>query len=103
MLVRIWRTDFDVTQKDKLLSYANNVSLPALGSRPGCRGVLFFSKDDRWTTMTIWQDQASIDALDDDADYRRIAEGILDIGVLGTDQSLEVCAYDGGALTTPLV
>ena len=98
MLVRIWRTSFDVNGKDKLVEYANRTSLPVLSSRPGNRGVIFYSDGDRWTTLTIWESQQAIDRLDDDPEYARIVDGILALGVLGDDQETAVFAYEGGAI-----
>lgn len=98
MLVRIWRTSFDVNRKDTLVDYANKTSLPVLSSRPGNRGVVFYSDGGQWTTLTIWENQAAIDRLDDDPEYSRIVDGILALGVLGDDQETTVFAYEGGAI-----
>lgn len=96
MLVRIWKTVFDVSQQDKLEKYANEVSLPVLSTRAGNRGVLFYTSNDQWTTFTIWDGQASIDALDSDEEYARIVKGILDLGVLGEKQETQIFEYAGG-------
>lgn len=98
MIVRMWKTSFDVTQKSKLATYANNVSLPVLSSRPGCHGVIFCSDHDSWITMTLWEDQASIDALDDDPEYEKIVDGILALDILGDHQETNIYAYEGGAI-----
>ncbi|MCM2293998.1 hypothetical protein NAC44_16860 [Allorhizobium sp. BGMRC 0089] len=97
MIVRIWRTRFDPKGKDRLVAYANDVSLPVLSTRSGVKGVFFAAKDDQWITTTFWQSQADIDRLDDDQDYQRIVEGILALGVLGSDQSVETFIYEGGS------
>ncbi len=98
MLVRIWKTQFDAAQKQKLLDYAHHVSLPVLSTREGARGVMFFSSGNQWTTMTLWDDQASIDKLDGDAEYQPIVAGIEALGVLGDEHSVDVFDYDGGSL-----
>ena len=96
MLVRLWTTTFNADQKERLVDYANRVSLPVLASRPGNRGVLFFSDADVWTTLTLWDDQACIDKLAVDAEYTSIVEGIMALNVLGTEQATTVWSYCGG-------
>ncbi|MFB9948905.1 hypothetical protein ACFFP0_08600 [Rhizobium puerariae] len=96
MIVRIWRTRFDPSEREKLVAYANDVSLPVLSSRDGVKAVLFYAKDDEWVTMTVWDSQAAIDRLGDDPEYQRIVAGILDLGVLREDQSVEIFEYEGG-------
>lgn len=86
MIVRFWQTRFDASQLEALKTYANGVFLPVLATRPGNAGVVFFSQDDRWTTMTFWDSQASIDGLANDDDYARIVAGIMELGVLGDEQ-----------------
>lgn len=96
MLVRIWKTDYDPAGFDRLNEYANRVSLPALSSRPGNRGVLFYQRDGQWWTLTIWENQAAIDALAGDKVYQETVAGILALDVLGKDQSVEICDHAGG-------
>jgi quinol monooxygenase YgiN len=98
MLVRVWTTNFDTGRKARLVAYANEVSLPVLSSRTGCQGVLFFSDGNQWTTLTLWESEADIAALDQDADYRKIVEGILDLGVLRGEQQTRVFRHEGGLL-----
>lgn len=98
MIVRIWRTQFDAAHKQKLITYANEVSLPVLSSREGIRSVLFFSHNDQWITMTLWDTRDDIEKLGDDPDYKRIVEGILELDVLGKEQSVEIFEYEGGTL-----
>ena len=101
MIVRTWRTRFDPNQKDRLVAYANDVSLPVLSTHEGVCGVLFFLKDDEWVTMTLWETPEAIGRLDDDPEYRRIVDGILELGVLGTEQSVEIFEYEGGTPIRP--
>ena len=98
MLVRTWQTTFVEDEKQRLVDYANRVSLPALSSRPGNQGVLFYSQRNQWTTVTLWNDQASIDRLSDDPEYERIVEGIMALGILGSEQTTLVHEYEGGTL-----
>ena len=98
VLVRIWEASFDVAKKQKLIEYANSRSLPVLSSRPGCVGVAFYMSKDRLITQTIWRDQASIDALGDDPEYKTLVEGILALDALGPKQETEVFQLVGGNL-----
>lgn len=98
MLVRIWRSTFNASEEAKLRKYANDVSLPVLSSRPGNCGVLFFSDEDLWTTITLWDSQASIDQLADDRKYHEIVNGIMALRVLGEDQTTEIMPYQGGTI-----
>lgn len=96
MIARMWKTTFNEVDKDKLVEYANEVSLPVLSSWAGNHGVSFFSSGDEWITLTYWQDQASVDGLADDPEYARIVDGILALGLLGGDQVTTVWTYEGG-------
>jgi len=96
MLARIWHTTFSEANKEKLVEYATETSFPALSSRPGNRGVFFFSNGDEWITLTLWQDKGSIEKLADDPEYNRIVEGILALDVLGSDQKTTVWNCEGG-------
>lgn len=58
---------------------------------------MFFSRSDRWITLTLWDDQNAIDALDHDTDYAHTVEGILALGVLGEGQETEIFAFEGGS------
>ena len=98
MLVRIWEASFDVAKKEKLIEYANSRSLPVLSSRPGCLGVTFYVSKDRLITQTIWRDQASIDALGDDPEYKELVKGILALDALGPRQETKVFELVGGNL-----
>lgn len=96
MLVRVWNTTYDVNQTAKLVDYANRVSLPVLSSRPGNCGVFFFSDSARWTTLTLWSNQQSIDDLEQDPEYAKIVEGIMALGILGDQHDTQVKQYEGG-------
>ena len=96
MLVRVWKTTFDLNQKSKLVDYANNVSLPVLSTRPGNLGVMFYTENDHWVTLTLWKDHSAIDRLNTDQEYARIVEGILELGVLGDSQETTIYNYEGG-------
>lgn len=100
MLIRLWRTSFKLTQKQRLVEYANNISLPVLSSRAGNCGVFFYSEGDQWTTMTLWEDQQSIDDLAGDPEYRQTVEGLLALNVLGDDQQTDVYELNGNSLAT---
>lgn len=98
MLVRICKSSFDPAKKDKLIDYANRVSLAVLSSRPGNCGTLFYSDGDEWITQTIWESQEDIDALSNDPEYARIVEGIIALEVLCGEQETRVWSYRCGIL-----
>ena len=98
MLVRIWEASFDVAKKEKLIEYANSRSLPVLSSRPGCAGVTLYLSKARLITQTIWRDQASIDALADDPEYKKLVDGILALDALGPKQETKVFELVSGNL-----
>ena len=101
MRVRIWKTDYDPAGHDRLMQYANTVSLPALSGRPGNRGVLFYIREGYMEVLTLWQDQAAIDALEADPVYAETVAGIRALEVLGREQSVEVFDHAGGNLALP--
>lgn len=98
MIARLWKTTFDTSSKTRLIDYANQVSLPVLSSRPGNRGVFFFSHEDEWITLTLWDDQAALNTLAIDPEYAKIVDGLMDLNVLGTQQKTSVFEYHGGTL-----
>lgn len=100
MIARIWQTSFDRSQKQRLMDYSNRASLPILSSRPGNRGVFFYSRGDQFSVLTLWDDEHSIEQLKYDPAYERIVSGILALGVLGEEQTVELYEYEGG--TVPL-
>ena len=97
MFLRTWTTDFDVSRLPNLTSFATDVSLPFLETRPGCRGVQFLLNGNRWTTLTYWEDRSGIEAMNSDPGYGRIVADVLALGVLGTEQKTEVLRVVGSS------
>ena len=95
MLVRLWYAGFTEADKEKLVQYAAETSLPVLSSRAGNCGVSFLSSGDEWIEVTYWQDQESIDKLADDPEYVRVVEGLVALGVLGKDQKTTIWNCEG--------
>lgn len=98
MLARIWYAAFNESDKEKLINYATETSLPVLSSRPGNCGVSFFSNEDEWITLTFWDDKDSIDKLADDPEYKQAVDGVLALGVLGGDRKTTIWNYEGGTI-----
>lgn len=98
MLVRIWYAGFTEADKEKLVQYAVQISLPVLSSRAGNCGVSFLSSGDEWIEVTYWQDQESIDKLDDDREYVRVVEGLVALGILGKDQKTTIWNCEGRSI-----
>ncbi|HEX2050153.1 MAG TPA: antibiotic biosynthesis monooxygenase [Actinomycetota bacterium] len=99
MIVRIWSTGVDPERVDEYLTFAQHRSLPMFHAHDGFLGVLFAESDERFATITLWRDRASVDALERSPTYRDTVADILAAGFLTGTQTVEVLDVAGGDLT----
>lgn len=98
MIVRTWQTAIDPDRVDEFEAFVNTYSLPMFKLQPGCLGVLV-SRDGRMTTtLSLWEDRASIDQLDTSTTYQETVERILATELLRGEQTVKIYPVFGGYL-----
>ena len=65
---------------------------------PGCLGAVFFGTGDTRSVLSLWSDQASIDALERNPLYTRTVQSFLVTGALAEPQTTLVHEVTGGTM-----
>ena len=97
MLARVWKTAVDPQSVVEYERFARDESLPMFESQPGFRGALLLRDGDQCVVVTLWEDQAAIDALRDSATYQAAVEKIEATGFLRGTPTLEIFQVHGAA------
>ena len=103
MIVRTWQTAIDPDRVEEFEAFANTYSLPMFQLQPGCLGVLFSRDGWKTTTLSFWEDQASIDQLETSTTYQETVRRILETKLLRGEQSVMVYPIFGGYLDHGLI
>lgn len=103
MIVRIWKVGIQSGKKQALEKFAKEISLPMFRSQAGCLGVLFTYKDDICATVTLWNNQASINQLEQSSIYQEVVEKIENSGILEGNHETEVFYSYGGFLNAEVI
>ncbi len=100
LIGRIWRTGIKPGQAEAYEAFAREISLPMFRAQPGFAGVVMGRDGDsdghgdcegnRAWVLTLWRDQAAIDALARSPSYAATVNRILASGFLDGEQSTEV-------------
>ena len=90
MYLRIWRTKVDPARVDEFYTFARERSLPMFNEQDGFIDVFFGEGPDDHVTVTLWEDEQSIEALERSASYGATVAAINATGLLRGDQSVEV-------------
>ncbi len=98
MIVRTWQTTIDPDRVEDFEAFAKTYSLPMFRKQSGCLGVLFSREGADTTTLSFWEDQASIDQLDSSTSYQETVRRIQDIDLLRGEQTVTVYPIFGGYL-----
>ena len=61
MIVRVWRTEMEPGREAELAQFVSEHSTPMFKKQPGCLGVFYSQSGASATTISLWQDQASIE------------------------------------------
>jgi len=69
MIMRIWRTQVDTTRAAEYESFAAEQSLPMFRAHRGFSGLLFGRRGADCLVITLWEDEAAADALEDSPRY----------------------------------
>jgi len=96
MLLRIWKVGIAPAKAAALEAFANTVSLPMFKAQAGCLGVFFTRTDRHCATVTIWESQQAVDAMETTTLYQDVVRQIEDSGILGSDHQTEVFSVYGG-------
>lgn len=102
MLVRIWKVAISPGKGAKLEAFAREVSLPMFESQPGCLGVLFSRTDRHCATVTLWDSETSVKAMEAADDYQTAVRRIEESGILGDEHHTEVFNIYGGFVSAEL-
>jgi hypothetical protein len=95
MILRIWRAAVDPTRWDDYTAFEREHSRPMFELLPGCLGVFFVRTESGAAAITLWRDQAAIDALGSSALYRATVQRLVDSGLLRGEQTVEVLPAAG--------
>ena len=98
MIVRTWQTAVDPDRVNEFETFAKTYSLPMFQLQPGCLGVLFSRDEEHTTTLSFWEDQASIDQLETSTSYKETVERIHSTDLLRGEQSVAINPIFGGYL-----
>jgi|GEM_PF-3291114 len=90
MIARLWTASYASDKREELERFADEISLPFLKSQKGNRGVIYLAKPGTWITMTLWESDDDYARMEEDADYRKICDGIADIGAIQEVRSVDV-------------
>lgn len=98
MLARLWTTRISPGAGPAYDAFANSRSRPMFAALPGCLGAVFFGTGDTRSVLSLWSDQASIDALERNPLYTRTVQSFLATGALAEPQTTLVHQVTGGTL-----
>jgi heme-degrading monooxygenase HmoA len=90
MIVRIWRTHIDEDRAAEYRDFARLRSLPMFRAQRGFAGVLFAARGDARAVITLWDDLAAVDALEDSQTYKTTVADIEATGLLRGPSTIEV-------------
>ena len=89
MIMRIWRTQVDVTRATEYERFATEQSLPMFRAHQGFSGLLFGRHGADCIVITLWEDDAAADALEDSPRYRDTVARISATGFLTGQSQIE--------------
>jgi heme-degrading monooxygenase HmoA len=98
MIMRIWRTQVDVTRATEYEQFAAEQSLPMFRSHRGFSGLLFGRNGADCIVITLWEDDAAADALEDSPRYRETVARISATGFLTGPSQIERFTLHGKEL-----
>lgn len=98
MLTRLWTTRLSPGAGPAYDAFANSRSRPMFAALPGCLGAVFFGTGDTRFVLSLWSDQASIDALERNPLYTRTVQSFLATGALAEPQTTLVQEVTGGTM-----
>jgi hypothetical protein len=98
MIMRVWRTQVDVTRAAEYERFAAEESLPMFRAHEGFTGLLFGRHGADCVVVTLWEDDAAADALEDSPRYQDTVARIGAAGFLAGQSAVERFTLHGEAL-----
>ena len=97
--MRAWCARVNPARLEAYRRFERERCLPALRRQPGFLGILFLREaGNRVASVTVWEDQGVVDALESSPSYRRTIRGFADGGLLAGEQAIETFDVVGGDL-----
>ncbi|TWD73131.1 hypothetical protein FB561_7016 [Kribbella amoyensis] len=103
MIARIWRTGLDEARAAEYDTFAVERSLPMFRRQPGFRAALFLRTEHGRVAITLWRDQAAVEALASSTDYQETVAAIRATGILRPPQTVEILPVDEAWLAADFV
>lgn len=98
LFARLWTTGVSPGASSTYDTFAAQRSRSMFASLPGCLGAVFFGTGDTRSVLSLWVDQASIDALESNPLYAETVQSFLATGALAEPQTTVVHEVTGGTL-----
>ncbi len=99
MILRIWRAALEPTRLEEYRRFEVEQCLTMLHKQPGLLGVLFLREaEDGAASITIWEDEGAVEALQSSPSYRRTDRELAESGLLVGEQSVEIFQVESGDL-----
>ena len=94
MLLRIWRTDFDIERLEELNEFAKTQSSTMFDAFPGCMGHLFSHRDNTYVSISMWIGHHAIRQAESSDIYGKTVNALVATGILQGAQQVEVLEID---------
>lgn len=98
MFARLWTTRISPGAGPAYDAFAHSRSRPMFAELPGCLGAVFFGTGDTRFVLSLWSDQASLDALERNPLYTGTVQSFLATGALAEPQTTLVHEVTGGTM-----
>ena len=103
MIARLWTTRIDPALAPEYDAFAARYSRPMFAALPGCLAAFFLgASGEMRSVLSLWADEASIEALDTSALYRDTVTRFQATGVLREPQTVELFEVTGGTMRADL-
>ena len=99
MIARLWKTRIDPALGAAYDAFANTHSRPMFATLPGCLGAFFLGRGEIRSVLSLWLDNASIEALKDSTLYTETVALFQTSGVLREPQTIELFEVTGGTVS----
>jgi quinol monooxygenase YgiN len=100
MIARLWLARVDHARRAEYEAFVLQKSMPMFRALPGCLSALFVSDAGRLGALTIWRDQACVDALSGSAFYRDTVRQLEESGLILAAPELDLFVTLPGCFVT---
>ncbi|MBA2693788.1 MAG: antibiotic biosynthesis monooxygenase [Rubrobacter sp.] len=99
MILRVWRVRIAPARIEEYRRFERERCLSMFHKQPGFLGVMFLREaGDLASSLTVWEDAGTVDAIESSPSYRRTARELAESGLLAGEQSVEILEVEGGDL-----